>query len=188
MRQIALGNFDIVAEDLVVIDFERFDPGAFLFLRLQFGDPLFAVGGGGAEFIQFGVVAGADHAAIGSGCRWFIGNGFCDPLRQFRHGADVVADGVNEGHIAQIQNGTDTGQDLQTVSQRLHVPGIEGAYIQLGGEAFDVPDRPQTFPDLGEGERIVLEVADDVLTGNDRLPAAEGFQDPAAHETASHGG
>ena len=61
-RQIALGDLDRVAEDPVVADLEGRDAGAGLFLGLQAGDESLSFAADGAQFVQFGVVAGCDDA------------------------------------------------------------------------------------------------------------------------------
>jgi hypothetical protein len=63
--EIGLGNFDVVAKDLVEADFEGVDAGAFAFALFHGGDDLLAVLAEIAEFVEFGVIAGADHAGLG---------------------------------------------------------------------------------------------------------------------------
>ena len=59
------GDFDEVAEDVVEFDFEGVDAGAFAFVFLEGGDPVFSVAGGGAEFVEvFGVAVGDDAAVL----------------------------------------------------------------------------------------------------------------------------
>jgi len=60
-------DFDVVAEDLVEADFEGVDAGALALALFHGGDDLLAVFADIAEFVEFGVVAGPDHAGFGGG-------------------------------------------------------------------------------------------------------------------------
>ena len=57
------------------MDLEVFDSGAFLFFRLQPGDPVPAFGCGGAEFVELGVAALTDDSAVVRGCGGRIDQG-----------------------------------------------------------------------------------------------------------------
>lgn len=59
--QIGFCDFDEVAEDRGEADFERFDAGAFDFLFLESGDPVFSFMGSGAEFIEGRIEAGLNE-------------------------------------------------------------------------------------------------------------------------------
>ena len=66
------GDFDEVAEDVVEFDFEGVDAGAFAFVLLEAGDPVFAAAGGGAEFVEFLGMAVLDDVAVFDVCRGFV--------------------------------------------------------------------------------------------------------------------
>ena len=91
--EVGFGDFDEVAEDRVEFDFETGDAGAFDFAGLEVGDPLFAVGAGAAEDIEFRVPAVAEHAAFFGGGWRFVDDGAGD------EGSDVgeVGEGGFEG-------------------------------------------------------------------------------------------
>jgi hypothetical protein len=74
--EIGFGNFDVVAEDLIEADFEGVDAGALAFALFHGGDDLLAVLAQIAEFVEFGMVPGADHAGFGGGSGRLVGNGF----------------------------------------------------------------------------------------------------------------
>ena len=67
-------DLDVIAEDVVEADFQRLDAGAGALARFDLGDILAAVMAEIAQFVQFGVEAGADGAAIGQ-IHWrLVGN------------------------------------------------------------------------------------------------------------------
>ena len=72
--QVGLGDFDVVAENLVVPDLQRFDAGAFLFARLEIGQPLAAFCRRRLQLVQLGMVTLADHPAVLHGNRRLIDN------------------------------------------------------------------------------------------------------------------
>ena len=92
--QIGFGDFDEVAEDCVVFDFETGDAGAFDFAGLEVGDPLFAVGAGAAEDIEFRVPAVAEHAAFFGGGWWFVDDGAGDEGGDFGEVCEGGFEGV----------------------------------------------------------------------------------------------
>ena len=62
--EVRVGHFEVVAVDFVEADFQAADAGASDFVRLIAGHPILAFGGELAKFVEFGVVAFANHAAI----------------------------------------------------------------------------------------------------------------------------
>jgi hypothetical protein len=64
MAGVGAGDFDVIAEDLVVADLERLDPGALALDRFQVGDPLAGVARGFDHVVQLAGIAGADDAGV----------------------------------------------------------------------------------------------------------------------------
>ena len=62
--QIRFGDFDVIAENGIEPHFQRGNSRARDFVRLQFGDPILAAALGGAQFVERGVKAVANHAAF----------------------------------------------------------------------------------------------------------------------------
>ena len=73
--QVGLGDFDVVAEDVVEADLERLDAGAGALAGFDLGDELAAVLAEVAQFVELGVVAGADGAAVGEVDGRLVGDG-----------------------------------------------------------------------------------------------------------------
>ena len=57
-------HLDEIAEHLIVLDFERLDAGPRRVGRLQLGEHDLGIGGKLAQFVEVGVVAGGDEAAV----------------------------------------------------------------------------------------------------------------------------
>ncbi len=64
VREVRLGDLDVVAEDLVVADLERADAGALPLALLDARDPALAFGADGAQFVKLGVMAFLDQPAF----------------------------------------------------------------------------------------------------------------------------
>lgn len=95
--QVRFGDFDVVTEDFVVADFEGFDAGAIGFSDLELSDPVFAGGGEGAEFVEFGVKAGFDNAAVLE-LEWgVINEGALESVEEFWRSNEAGGDGAEEG-------------------------------------------------------------------------------------------
>ena len=75
MADVRLGDFDEIAEDGGVFNFEGFNPSSFGFAGLEIGDPLFAFFGGGSEFIEARVIAFAEDTTFTKCSGRLIGNG-----------------------------------------------------------------------------------------------------------------
>jgi len=73
--QIGLGNFDVIAEDVIETDFQRSDVGALALALFHGSDDLFAVLAEVAQLVQLGVEAAANDAGLGGQRGRFIGDG-----------------------------------------------------------------------------------------------------------------
>ena len=73
--EIRLGDLDVVTEDGIESNLERGDAGARDFVRLQFGNPIFAAAHGVAKFVERSIEAVANHAAFLYGKRRVIHDG-----------------------------------------------------------------------------------------------------------------
>jgi len=74
--EIGPGDFDVVAEDLLKRILREPMPVRLRSRSSNGGDDLLAVFAGVAEVVEFGVVAGADHAGFGCGGGRLVGEGF----------------------------------------------------------------------------------------------------------------
>ncbi len=69
LLDVRVGDFDVEAVHAVVFDLEIGDAGAFALARLQRHEELAAVRVDRAQFVQFAVETGRDHAAVADQCR-----------------------------------------------------------------------------------------------------------------------
>ena len=79
--EIRLGDLDVVTEDGIESNLERGDAGARDFVRLQFGNPIFAAAHGVAKFVERSIEAVANHAAFLYGKRRGIHDGACNVVQ-----------------------------------------------------------------------------------------------------------
>ena len=86
--QIRLRDFDEIAEDLVIFDFQRGDAATLLFFPLQSGDPVLALLADDAQLVEFRVIARLDQIAVAQRDRRLIHN---RPLNQLRDVLQFVA-------------------------------------------------------------------------------------------------
>ena len=91
-RELRLGDFDEVSEDVVELDLERIDAGAFSFRLLELGDPFLAVARGVAERVEFGGEAVADDASVLGVGGGFVGEGAGEEIDEFGEFPDLVED------------------------------------------------------------------------------------------------
>src|SRR5258707_10859700 len=73
--QVGLGDFNVVAEDVVEADFEGGDVGALALALFHGSDDLFAVLAEVAQLVELAVEAAADDAGIGGESGWIVGEG-----------------------------------------------------------------------------------------------------------------
>ena len=111
--QIGLGNFDVVAEDLVEADFQGVDAGAFALALFHGGDDLLAVLAEVAKFVEFGVIAGADHAGFGGGGWRLVGDGLFEFFADVCKFIDFVVEIAEEIAAAGLRRGEEIFQDRE---------------------------------------------------------------------------
>ena len=186
--EVGFADFDVVAEDFVVADFEGFDPGAFLFGGLVVGEPLASEGGGLAEFVEFGVVAFADDAAVFDGDGGFVDEGAVDEVDEFGEFMDVGEGLGEEGGEGALEGIFDGGESGEGASGGPEVAGVSGAGVEAGDEAFEVADVAEGFAGGEEAGSVAGEFFDGVEACVDGVEAVEGAEDPVAEEASAHGG
>lgn len=137
---VGLGDFDVVAEDVVVADFEGIDARGLAFARLQFREPVLAVAGSGAQLVQLGVVSVPYHAALLDGDGRFLHHGAQQELRELRKITHALRQGCKDGSLGGQggQIGGDIRQLLQRGAERQQVTPVSGS---LGGGKPGVPCR-----------------------------------------------
>ena len=94
--EVGLRDLDVVAEDLVEADLQRVDAGAFAFALFHGGDDLFAVLAEVAEFVEFGVIVGADDAGVGGERGRLVGDGALEAFADVGEFVDFVVEAAEE--------------------------------------------------------------------------------------------
>ncbi len=187
-RQVALGDLDGVAEDPVVADLEGRDAGAGLFLGLQAGDEALALAADGAQFVQFGVVAGSDDAPLAQG----EGGGFDDAV--LHQVADVCQriDGDRQcpqqralQRLQKFQQGRELTQGVQQGPQ---VASAGRGHADAAVEAFQVGDAPQPGDQRVADRRCLQQLFDRIQTLADRLQSDQRVGEPLLEAAGTHGG
>ena len=91
-RRVRLRDLDVVAENLVVADLQRFDARALPFDRLQVGDPGPGVARRQVDAVEFGREAGADDAGRGERGGRVVGDGGCEQRGNVGAGIETLED------------------------------------------------------------------------------------------------
>ena len=139
---LAVGDLDIEAVHLVVLDAQVGDPGAGALARLQVDQELARVLRQGAQLVEFGVEAACEHAAVAHhGARLLghrareqveAGHGCIDRVVQLAQQAGVARDEAARHLPAQCR------QLLQAVAQAGQVARARRGQGDARGDAFDV--------------------------------------------------
>ncbi|MNP26383.1 hypothetical protein D3C76_1192400 [compost metagenome] len=133
-------QFDVVAVDAVVADLQVGQAGAGLLPCLQVHQVLAGVFAEGLQFVQFGVVAALDHAAVADHRRRVVDDRPGQQVGQFRIGADA------DGQLAEMRRfqfehaALQLGQGGQRVAQSRQVARAGVAQADTGEDALDVAD------------------------------------------------
>ena len=146
LGQKAVGDLDIIAEDLVVAHPEIFDPGGFPLLFRQFGQPLFAVGPCVAQLIHLGMVPLPDQPALPERDRRLLGDGSPDQSRKIRKYIQIGIEILQYAGFQRRKHRLDTGQHGQGRMKCQKISGIGVLGCDPGHEPFQVIDRRQVFP------------------------------------------
>ena len=184
--EVGFGDFEVVAEDGVVADFERLDAGACDFAVLQFGDPAASFGAGAAEFVEVGVVSLADHAAVAEGRRGFVDDGGFEESDERVEGAEVGGEGEERGGVVFGEGGAEGRQEGEGGSQRDEIAGVAGGEAEAGDGAFHVADVAEDVAYRGEAGGVIMESGDEVLAVGDGGEIAERVEDPFAEQAGAH--
>src|SRR5207244_7369734 len=79
-----LRDLDVVAEYLVVADFQGVDAGALPFLQLDLSDPGLPVPADRVQFVEVGIVAVANHSSLFDRRRGLLVNRLLDLVSRLR--------------------------------------------------------------------------------------------------------
>ena len=103
LLQIGLGDFDVIAKDLVVAYFQVFDAGAFPFLLLQTGDKTSSVAGGEFQLVELGGKPRPQDTSLAHVAGRLRRNGILNETNHFRYRHQLLAQPGQCWNIIPIQ-------------------------------------------------------------------------------------
>ncbi len=189
---VGFGDFEVVAEDGIEADFERGDAGAFALAGLDVGDELAAVGGEGAEVVEFGVEAGADDVAVGEVDGRFVGEGAGDAFVEIGEGVEgggemvPATGGMACGEVG--GGGAKAWEARECGAEGDELAGTGGLHGDAAEEALEVEDAVHgaakgfAAADVGGGDGYGVEARVDGCEG------LHGAKQLRAEEALAHGG
>ena len=185
--RIGVGNFEIVTEDLRIADF-HLNARLFLFPFFHFLEEGVAVGSNGTDFIEIGVKAVADNAAIADDQARIVLDATAEEVIDFRMLRQGAIEALQEVTVGAGENALYSRDDAQGFAQGHHV-------LRAGCTRFDA--RQNAFEIINPVEGRVQVLAHDfpldqffygVLPTRNVGNAHERRFQPFAQETAAHGG
>ena len=192
------GDFEEVAEDVVELDFEGVDAGAFALGFLQFGEPVFSFARGGAEVVEFGGVAVADEVSVFGGSGWFVAKGVGE---EFGEGGEFLDFGLKRVELVGGWFVERAGSSLHSIKvfavggdafegglQGFEVAGVAAALGEPAGGALDVANVFEGFAQFGEEVGFGEELFDGVEAGVEGVEVTQGMEEPVAEFARAHGG
>ncbi|MEY3460037.1 MAG: hypothetical protein RL215_3194 [Planctomycetota bacterium] len=130
---ICSGDFEVVAEDFVEADFEAVDTGAFDFASLVGGHPLSSAAHEVAEFVEFGIEAGANDAAVGDSWGWIFNEGGGDGVVDFGAEFDGVFEFLESGGGALCEAVAEWGEEFECASEADEIAWAAASGGDAGG-------------------------------------------------------
>ena len=180
--EVGFGDFEVVAEDGVVADFEGLDAGAGDFAVLQVGDPAAAFGPGAAELIEIRVMPLADHASFACGGRRIVDHGGFKEVDQWIEGEEAGCEAEKRGVVVFGEGGAEGREEGEGSFQRDKVTRVAGGHAQAGNSALHITDIAENVAHRGEARRIIVEAGHKVLAVRDHGKIAQRMKDPFAQE------
>ena len=186
----ALGYFNVVAENVVEADFQGINARPPALLLLELGQPLLPVAGSQAQLIQPGVVPFPDDAALLDRHGRLIHQGALEQVHQLVKAAHAGADAFQ--HFPASGQGfqiiPERGNAPQGGSQRLEVTGVPRALGNAARQPFHVPDVFQALPQLAHQVGFLQKNGDHLLPRLELFQVAQGVEQPVPELARAHRG
>ncbi len=195
--QVGARDLDVVAEDAVVLDLERGDPGALALARLDGHDLVAPARGDGAQLVQLGRYPGPDESAFLGDRRRVVFQSGHDPigdvLRQVLAQIEQVGSCVALGECRHrihglLQGRRQIGHLLQRPAQHHQIARTGHAQARAADQPLDVA---QLREDLAAGfaHRLLLHQAlDGIVAAPDAGNVEQREEQPATQQPGAHGG
>jgi len=194
--EVGFGDLDEIPEDGIEADLERLDAGALDLALLEAGDPILALARGRAQFVERGVAAGADHAAVAHDGGRLIDDRVAQRAREIRQRVEAARE-LGEQLRARL------GEEAVPAGERLDARAHAGRLLERGGErgkvarvaraaaqprrgALDVANAAERVAQLRERKRVPDKLRHDRLPRADRPDVAQRVQEPFAQGPRAH--
>ena len=182
---VGIAHLDIIAENVVVGNFEGGNPGAFGFPLLHLEEVILSSGGKRAELVQFGIHAGADDRSLADLNGRFRIHHPLDFGEQFLAVAEAPE---------QFFQGFGTGQALldgpderQAPAQLHYLARIGFSGGHTAQDAFHIPQLTQIHLGFLQDFRGLGEVLHNIVAGVQLLQVHDGHRQPLTQHTCAHG-
>ena len=182
-----IGDFKIIAEDLVVFDPEVFDSGPFPVLRLQVHQPLLSLGPGFPQMVYILIEACFNDTALPDRDGRFLLDG---PVQQIQQVFELIQILKNIPQVSLLPHGqglADGAQHAQGIAHGDQVPGIGGQVGDPGHQPFQVIDGTHVFPHFIPVHTVFAQLLDRVEAAFNSFPFDQGLFQEAVEEPGSHG-
>jgi hypothetical protein len=186
--EIGGADFDVVAEDLVVADLERLDAGPLLLPPLEIGEPFLALDGGGAKFLERGVIPGANEAAFLEEDGRVVGQRPAVKIGEVGQRRNLQAQFAQGSDGMLFQRFAEGGELLEGDAQGDEVAGVAAALDEARDEALDIADLAQEFLEDVAFVLIRARPGDDGLPAHDGGEIAQRSEEPLTEQTSAAGG
>ena len=184
-----VGDFDVVAEHLVVADLQRGNAGLLGQASLVLGQPCRAVALQTPVLIEFGIDAIGDESAFTQVGRWFIHaavdqfltEGRGDPRRLRQPLVDRGERGIFRKQFNQI------GQGAERPAQCDQIPWCRATHGDPSADACDILHAGDDIADAFAAPLLVDESFDRIESGFDGGPISKRVAQPVPKPSAAHG-
>ena len=209
--QVGAAHLNIVAEHLVIADFEIADAGAFPLGGFQPGDIGAGVAGDAADCVQFGGKAGPDDAAVPHRPGRFGTDGVVNQPYQRRQrtqpggqpphrignaavaiivGISISIDisiGINISiTISRADDAAQPFRRIQTAPQRQQIPGRRRVGLNAAQNAFQIRNCGQRRAGIGTAKGIIVEILHHIQTAFHPGPFQQRASQPAPQQPRPH--
>ena len=185
---VGLGDFNVIAEHLVVLHAQVSDARLLTLALFQLDDPLFAAGGCSAVLIQHGAVTVVDDAALGDGDGRIGMDGTLQQGRQLLQRIKLLHDPAHRVAAAIHQQLTDAGYLLEGRAQRQAIAGIDGLVRHLGQQALHIVHALELLQQ-GHGQHMLAgKLLHRIQAALDLLLVDQRLLDPGTQQSSAHGG
>ena len=171
---------------LVELDAQVGDAGARALAGFEFEQVGVAVLADAAQFVEFGVEARRDHAAVAQQHRGFVGDRGGEHREDLGGRRQRLAEHVEQGGLAERHLRAQRGQGADGGAQPGELARAHLAQRQARGDALDVADAAQRIAQLAEPRR--MKCIDRVVTLGCRAPFAPRVREPVAQRARAHAG